>query len=100
MKERRLYDTTRWRKARALYLTGHPLCVMCSRAGRDEPANVVDHIIKHEGNVELFWDEKNWMALCASCHSGIKRMQEQHGYSQACDESGSPLDSKHPWNRK
>ena len=40
------YDT-RWARARAAYLVKHPLCVMCSKLGRVEPATVVDHIEPH-----------------------------------------------------
>ena len=32
------------------------------------PATVVDHVIPHRGNKQLFWDEKNWQPLCKSCH--------------------------------
>lgn len=31
-------------------------------------ATVVDHIIPHRGNKDLFWDESNWQALCKKCH--------------------------------
>ena len=29
---------------------------------------MVDHIIPHKGNLELFWDEDNLQALCKPCH--------------------------------
>jgi len=32
-------------------------------------ATVVDHIIAHKGNANLFWDESNWQALCKRCHN-------------------------------
>lgn len=54
----------RWQAARARYLTEHPLCVVCQAAGRVTPARVVDHVIPHRGNEQLFWDESNWQALC------------------------------------
>jgi len=96
--ERRLYDTPRWRKARALFLAQHPLCVLCARAGRDEVANVVDHIRPHGNDPVLFWDEDNWQPLCATCHSGIKRLQENRGHSAAAGLDGTPIDPGHPWN--
>lgn len=40
----------------------------CERRGHITPATVVDHIIPHEGNLELFWDENNIQSLCKSCH--------------------------------
>ena len=58
----------RWRRARRRYLARHPLCVACAAAERLEPATVVDHVVPHRGDQELFWDEANWAALCKPCH--------------------------------
>jgi len=82
-----------------MHLDKSPLCVLCARIGRDTPATVVDHIRPHEENAELFWDESNWQSLCSSCHSGLKRKQERHGYTQAADLNGVPIDEGHPWNK-
>ena len=57
-----------WRKARKQYLEEHPLCVECMKEGRYVKATVVDHIIPHRGNKTLFWDQRNWQALCKRCH--------------------------------
>lgn len=62
------YDGT-WRLARARYLKSNPLCVKCLAEGRFTPATVVDHIVPHRGDKELFWDVKNWQALCSRCHN-------------------------------
>jgi 5-methylcytosine-specific restriction endonuclease McrA len=99
MGKKRMYDSVRWRKARAWYLYQHPLCALCERVGKDTPATVVDHIKPHCGDPALFWDASNWQPLCASCHSGIKRIQEHHGHSQSAGIDGMPLDSRHPWNK-
>ena len=64
----RLYDR-RWREARIRYLAENPLCVKCLAKGRTEASNQVDHIIRHKGDSRLFWDRKNWQALCDACHS-------------------------------
>jgi 5-methylcytosine-specific restriction protein A len=29
---------------------------------------VVDHIIPHKGDKDLFWDSNNWQPLCKTCH--------------------------------
>ena len=65
-----------WQKARRAYLAEHPLCVMCNAVKRVTAANVVDHIIPHRGNQELFWDEANWQALCKTHHDTDKAEQE------------------------
>jgi len=99
IKHNRMYDSVRWRKAAKHFLNANPLCIMCAKIGRDTAATVVDHIKPHEGDYDLFWDSSNWQALCATCHSGVKRMQENHGYSQACDKDGFPIDANHPFNK-
>jgi 5-methylcytosine-specific restriction protein A len=63
------YDA-RWRAARIPYLRLHPLCECedCKRAHCALPAQVIDHIIDHKGDMKLFWDERNWRAMNKSCH--------------------------------
>ncbi len=61
------YDS-RWRKARKIFLKANPLCVICKEEGKLVKATVVDHIIPHRGDKELFWDESNWQPLCKKCH--------------------------------
>ena len=96
----RWYDTQRWRHLREICLDKNPLCAMCLKMGRETPASVVDHIEPHNGNYDLFWEVNNLQSLCASCHSGSKRHQENTGYSPGCDVNGFPLDFKHPFNRR
>lgn len=67
----------KWQKARERFLEANPLCVYCKRNGRVTVARVVDHIEPHRGDKALFWDQSNWQALCASCHSSIKQKEEQ-----------------------
>ena len=95
----KLYGSARWRRLRALVLNEEPLCRLCERQGKTTAADTVDHIKEHKGDVALFYDRDNLQPLCASCHSGIKRIADRHGYSQAADANGFPIDSGHPWNK-
>jgi 5-methylcytosine-specific restriction protein A len=73
------YDS-KWRKARLGYLKKHPLCVQCEYDGKHIPATVVDHIIPHKGDKDLFWDSKNnWQPLCKR-HHDIKTVREDGGF--------------------
>lgn len=65
---RELYKTARWQRLRKRVLLGHPLCVECEHRGKITPATVVDHVVSHKGNLELFWDEDNLQPLCKNCH--------------------------------
>lgn len=71
----------KWRKAREGYLSKHSLCLMCDSNGFVEPSSVVDHIVPHRGNKELFWDKDNWQALCKSCHDK-KTAREDGGFGR------------------
>jgi 5-methylcytosine-specific restriction protein A len=64
------YYTSKWKSARAKYLKENPICVSCGA-----PATVVDHIIPHRGNEELFWDKENWQSLCDGCHNRKTRIE-------------------------
>ena len=68
---------SRWQRARLAYLQQHPLCVQCQNAGRITPADVVDHIIPHRGDKELFWDSSNWQPLCKKCHDTKTREENK-----------------------
>ena len=64
----------RWKTIRALYLSKHPLCEQCLKAGRYVPAEEVHHIIPiAEGGTH---EESNLMSLCKSCHSAITAAAE------------------------
>ena len=57
------YNSSRWRKARSIYLKHHPRCKECNRL-----AGVVDHIKPVRLGGE-FYDPDNWQALCTVCHN-------------------------------
>jgi 5-methylcytosine-specific restriction protein A len=58
----------KWEKERIYYLNHNPLCVQCEWIGHIVPATVVDHIIPHKRDMNLFWDRNNWESLCKTCH--------------------------------
>ena len=71
------YDAE-WKKHRDQFLLEHPLCVECRRKGYVMPATVVDHIVPHKGDKDLFWDKTNWQPLCET-HHNIKTASEDRG---------------------
>lgn len=89
----------RWQQAREGFLRKHPLCAQCERQGVVEAASVVDHIVAHRGDMELFWDRANWQSLCGPCHNSWKQRLEKSGREPGCDARGKPLDPGHHWNR-
>lgn len=68
-----------WQRARLAFLKKHPLCVTCRAKEIVVPATVVDHIIPHKGNKQLFWDSTNWQGLCELC-SNTKTAKEDGGF--------------------
>lgn len=95
-----MYNNRRWRSCRLVHLRKHPLCVRCLLSGQVTEATVVDHIKPHHGDPVLFWDKTNWQSLCASCHSGGKKTEEQRGFAPGANAEGLPIDPKHHWYRK
>lgn len=89
----------RWERARRMFLTYHPRCRMCEERGKLMRSEVVDHIVPHRGDVDLFWDEGNWQALCASCHNSDKQKFEKTGRIEGVRPDGTPIDANHHWYR-
>lgn len=71
----RLY-TYQWEQYRLRFLQLHPLCCYCEKVGKVTEARVVDHIIPHQGNKDLFWDTNNHQPLCKLCHDSTKAKEE------------------------
>jgi len=88
---------SRWQKARLSWLRDNPLCADHLKRGAVVPATVVDHIVPHRGDTELFWDRDNWQSLCKRCHDSHKQRTEKSGTAVGCDLSGIPLDPNHHW---
>lgn len=62
------YQSTAWRKLRAVKLAREPMCEECARQGRVTPAQMVDHIIPiNKGGAPL--DVDNLQSLCNACHA-------------------------------
>ena len=66
----------KWQQYRLKFLKANPLCKFCENEGRVTEAKIVDHIIPHEGNQQLFWDECNHQPLCKLCHDKVKQKIE------------------------
>jgi 5-methylcytosine-specific restriction protein A len=65
---RKRYDRT-WKRIRDRYISEHPLCEECKKAGRLTPAEEVHHIISlSKGGTN---EDSNLMSLCKRCHSSI-----------------------------
>jgi 5-methylcytosine-specific restriction endonuclease McrA len=88
-----------WQKAREAYLKKHPLCKMHAELGRVVPADVVDHITPHRGDMVVFWDSDNWQSLCKQCHDGVKQRIEKTGVVPGCSMTGLPNDPNHHWSK-
>ncbi|WP_286929224.1 HNH endonuclease [Pseudomonas sp. UBA7721] len=69
----------KWQKARERYLEENPLCAYCAKTGRTTAASVVDHVVPHRGDRDLFWNRDNWQPLCKTCHDTVKQAEEAAG---------------------
>jgi 5-methylcytosine-specific restriction enzyme A len=76
-KERSKMYNYKWSKQRKYFLQANPICIMCEHQGVFKTATVVDHIIPHNGNEQLFWDANNWQPLCKFHHDSDKQKAER-----------------------
>ena len=88
------YGQGRWRRRRRAHLQQFPFCAYCLQRGVVVLADAVDQVVHHRG----VWNDfilGPLQSLCHSCH-GTKRKEDNDGFSRAIDESGYPLDPRHP----
>jgi 5-methylcytosine-specific restriction protein A len=93
-----LYNTKRWQRLRRHQRRIEPLCRFCKERGIVTPGEVVDHVIPHNGDRNLFFLGE-LQTLCKPCHDQAKRVEELHGFRPDVGLDGWPLDPKHPANR-
>jgi 5-methylcytosine-specific restriction protein A len=55
---------------------------MCAEDGKKIKATVVDHVIPHKGDYQLFWSRSNWQALC-TYHHNKKTVEKDGGLGNA-----------------
>ena len=96
---KKLYDS-KWRAYSIRFRLLNPKCVICG-----EPSEVVDHIIPHKGNKDIFWDKRYHQALCKRCHDSDKAKIEngkkpgKHFIpNNKSNNDGLPESKYHPWN--
>lgn len=65
---KRVYDSTRWKKTSRAYRILHPLCEDCLTRQITTPAALVDHIIEIQDGGPI-WETKNHRSLCTPCHA-------------------------------
>jgi 5-methylcytosine-specific restriction protein A len=74
-KVKRLYNSPQWRSLRAAQLAEDPWCAACMSRGEHTLATEVDHIVRHHGDAQLFFDATNLQSLCKVDHS--KKTREE-----------------------
>ncbi len=93
-----LYSTARWQRLRRAQLQREPLCRMCEQQGKTTAATVADHIERHNGDPDKFFNGA-LQSLCKTHHDSTKQRQEKSGRVQGCDALGIPLDGAHHWRK-
>lgn len=92
------YGLARWKAIRKHQLAIEPLCRYCRLQGKIEVAEVCDHVERHHGDPDKFWNGP-FQSLCKSHHDATKQAEELRGFSTAVGEDGWPIDPSHPANR-
>lgn len=73
----------RWQHESKRFLLAHPFCECkdCRKSSNPLPATVVDHIIPHKGDPDLFWDISNWQSMAKRCHDR-KTVESDGGFGR------------------
>lgn len=91
--QKRFYNSKRWKKCRAAYLSDHPCCERCERAGIISVAEHVHHI--KELTAENYLDPMialnpdNLEALCFKCHQKEHHAAKEIASDLYFDENGN-----------
>jgi 5-methylcytosine-specific restriction enzyme A len=99
---RALYATAAWKRRRLAQLADEPLCKFCQEDGRVTAATVADHVVKHNGDRDSFFngalqslcDEKPWL-----CHSRRKQQIEIRGFDVKIGADGYPITTDYAINK-
>ena len=58
----------RWREGTRRLPGAAPAVRRLPGPGPRGAGDVVDHVVPHRGDQQLFWDESNWAPACKPCH--------------------------------
>jgi 5-methylcytosine-specific restriction endonuclease McrA len=107
LEHRALYALPAWRLLRKRILERDgwtctwPGCGRLLIGAKNAPNSpVVHHKRDHKGDITLFLDPENLMAVCKECHDTGAQRSTHRGYVSGHDEDGRPVDPDHPWNRR
>jgi 5-methylcytosine-specific restriction enzyme A len=65
-----------WKAAAARFKRAHPHCLGCAALNRKVATVVVDHVVPHKGDQELFWNASMWQPSCRWHHDVVKKKLE------------------------
>nr|WP_170265275.1 HNH endonuclease [Pseudochrobactrum saccharolyticum] len=104
---RKLYALPAWQQLRLQifqrdnYICQWPGCGELLIGKGNVPNSPVAHHKKdHKGDMELFLDPENIIAVCKSCHDQPVQRATHRGYISGHDDDGRPVDPDHPWNKR
>lgn len=80
-----LYGPT-WREYRKQFLKHNLRCYACGNK-----SEALDHIEPHKGDINIFWKQANYIALCNSCHNTVTALFDKTW------GRGTPIDAKLKW---
>jgi 5-methylcytosine-specific restriction endonuclease McrA len=69
-----LYKTKEWRNLRLEWLRHNPHCTFCDDG---TPGHIVDHVVPHRGDPNVFWNTGNLQTLCKRHHDTVKQKMER-----------------------
>jgi 5-methylcytosine-specific restriction protein A len=65
-----------WKAAAGKFKRAHPCCLGCAALNRKVATAVVDHVLPHRGDREVFWNASMWQPACRWHHEVVKKKLE------------------------
>lgn len=93
-----IYNSKLWQSLRRDQLLNEPLCCYCLQIGVITPADTVDHVDPHRGDLTKAFDPNNLQSTCKSCHDIHADAKDKGKVIAGCDDDGLPTDPNHPWS--
>lgn len=72
-----MYQTARWSKMRAKYLSMQPLCQSCLKRGVVSPATDIDHVFPWRPLGKEAFHANYFQCLCHECHASKTQLEKR-----------------------
>lgn len=71
LRQKYVYNTTRWHKLRLWHITQHPICEVCEKNLGEDVHHVKSFLVNGKIDLNLAFSDTNLLTVCKKCHGEI-----------------------------